>query len=162
MILHLYTILHVIISLLAIASGFAVLKGWLNRKLTPPWVNFFLVMTALTSVTGFFFPFHGFTPAIGFGIVLMIVLAFAAYALTAKKLEGGWRTTFVVNSLIALYLNTFVLVVQLFLKVPFLKTIAPTQASPPFGIAQGLVFVIFLILSIRAVRRIRASALVAV
>jgi hypothetical protein len=158
MILQIYTIIHVIISLLAIASGFVVLAGWLNGKLTPPWVGFFLVTTTLTSVTGFFFPFHGFTPAIGFGIVSMIVLALATYALTAKELDGGWRNTFIVNSLIAQYLNVFVLVVQLFLKVPFLKAIAPTQASPPFGIAQGLVFIIFLTLSVKAVRRFREPA----
>jgi len=40
-----------------------------------------LTTTVATSVTGYFFPFHGFTPAIAAGGVLLVVLTFAILAL---------------------------------------------------------------------------------
>jgi hypothetical protein len=46
-----------------------------------------------------------------------------------------------------------VLVAQLFQKTPALKELAPTQSEPPFGIAQGLVLVAFVVLGISAFRR---------
>jgi hypothetical protein len=36
----------------------------------------------------------------------------------------------------AFYFNVFVLVAQLFQKVPALKDLAPTQSEPPFVVAQ--------------------------
>src|SRR5580765_6581223 len=107
MILEAYTILHVLISLLAILAGLVVVCGMLTARRLDGWTKFFLTTTVLTSVTGFFFPFHGFTPAIGTGIVSMIVLAIAIYARYARRLAGGWRRTYVSTAVIALYLNVF-------------------------------------------------------
>jgi succinate dehydrogenase/fumarate reductase cytochrome b subunit len=45
----------------------------------------------------------------------------------------------VVTAVIAHYLNTFVLVVQSFLKVSVLKALAPTQKESPVLIAQLVV-----------------------
>jgi hypothetical protein len=55
----------------------------------------------------------------------------------------------------ALYLNVFVLVVQLFLKVPSLKALAPTQAEPPFQITQLVVLLAFLTVGVLAAVRFR-------
>jgi hypothetical protein len=41
-------------------------------------VTFFLATTAATSVTGFFFPFDGFTPAQVVGILSLILVLMAA------------------------------------------------------------------------------------
>ena len=57
--------------------------------------------------------------------------------------------------MISLYLNVFVLVAQTFLKVPAVHALAPTQAEPPFAIAQGVVLLVFIVLTIVAVRRAR-------
>jgi hypothetical protein len=108
-----------------------------------------------TSVTGFFFPFHGFTPAIGVGIVSLVVLAVAIFARYGRKLSGPWPWIYVVTAMIALYLNVFVLIVQLFQKVPALKALAPTQSEPPFQIAQLVTLALFVVLTILAVRRFR-------
>src|SRR5438132_9651560 len=130
MILEIYTLLHVIISLIGIFSGLVVLFGLLSAKHLDGWTKWFLITTVLTSVTGFFFPFHGFTPAIGVGIISLVVLAVAIFARYASNLRGVWRWMYVIGASIVLYFNVFVLVVQLFQKVSALKALAPTQSEP--------------------------------
>lgn len=158
MFLTIFTLVHVLISLLGIASGFVVFHGMLHAKDRAGWTRLFLTTTVLTSVTGFMFPYKGFTPAIGFGILSMILLGFAIHALYSKRLAGGWRKTYVITALFAQYLNVFVLVVQTFQKVPVFRALAPTQAEPPFGIAQGVVLVLFVFFGIRAVKRFGSAA----
>ena len=150
-----FTKVHVVISLIAIVSGFFVAYGLLTAKRFNGLTAFFLVTTVATSVTGFFFPFHGFTPAIGLGIVSLVVLAVAIFAWYGRQLTGPWRWIYVVTAMIALYLNVFVLIVQLFQKVPALKALAPTQSELPFQIAQLVTLALFVVLTIFAVRRFR-------
>ncbi|MEA3207480.1 MAG: hypothetical protein QOE70_537 [Chthoniobacter sp.] len=157
MILNAYTLLHVAISLVGILSGFVVLRGMLTAQHSDGWTKLFLVTTAATTVTGFFFPFHGFTPALGTGVVSLIVLTIAFHALYGRRLVGGWRKTYVITAIIALYLNVFVLIVQSFQKVPALKALAPKQTEPPFAITQLLVLGLFIVLGVLAVRRLRDS-----
>jgi hypothetical protein len=148
-----FTVFHVILSLVGIGSGFVAVFGLTNNRLLRRWTALFLVTTILTSVTGFMFPFHGFDPAIGVGILSLIVLLLATIALYGGKLAGSWRGTFVVAAVIAQYFNVFVLFAQLFAKVPALKAIAPTQSSPAFGITQLVVMAGFIVLGILAFRR---------
>jgi hypothetical protein len=155
--LHAYTQLHVLISLIAIGSGLIVMYGMLTSKRLDGWTSLFLATTALTSVTGFGFPFVGVTPAIKLGIISLVLLGIAYLARYTRHLTGGWRATYVITAAIALYLNVFVLLVQSFEKVPALKAIAPTQKEPPFAIAQIAVLVVFVGLTILAVRRFRPT-----
>jgi hypothetical protein len=60
-----FTAVHVLLSLIGIASGLVVLAGLCTAKLMPRWTALFLASTLATSLTGFFFPFHGFTRASG-------------------------------------------------------------------------------------------------
>jgi hypothetical protein len=150
-----FTVFHVILSLVGIGSGFVAVFGLINNRLLPRWTALFLITTILTSVTGFLFPFHGFDPAIGVGILSLIVLLLATVALYGGKLAGGWRGTYVVAAVIAQYFNVFVLFAQLFAKVPALKAIAPTQSSPAFGITQLVVLVGFIVLGTLAFKRFR-------
>lgn len=73
-----------------------------------------------------------------------------------KHLAGGWRKAYVINAVIALYFNCFVLVVQAFQKVPSLHEMAPTQEEPPFAIAQGLLLVLFVVVGVRSVKNSKA------
>lgn len=159
--IHIFTVVHVGITLVAIASGLVVLFGMLGAQRLPAWTALFLVTTILTSVTGFMFPIHGFTPALGVGAVSMLVLAVALIALYAKHLVGSWRWIYVVAAVAALYFNVLVLIVQSFQKVPTLNTLAPTQSEPPFLIAQGVALMAFLFLGIAAVFRFRPAPAIA-
>ncbi|MBL8582203.1 MAG: hypothetical protein JNL61_08260 [Rhizobiaceae bacterium] len=148
---------HVLISLVAIASGIVVVWGLITSRPFGALTAVFLVTTLLTNLTGFLFPFNGFTPAIGVGIVGTIVVALCLLARYPMRMQQGWRGVFVVTAVISLYLNLFVLVVQLFLKVPALHAYAPTGSEPPFAVAQGLVLIACVLAGIIAYRRFRRS-----
>ena len=157
MVLRAYTIIHTLISLVGIFTGLIVLFGLLAGKRLDGWTKWFLITTVLTSVTGFFFPFHGFTPAIALGIMSLIVLAVAIFARYPRQLAGHWRRIYVVTAVIALYFNVFVLVVQTFEKIPALHAMAPTQTEPPFKLTQLVVLAIFVLLGIIAAIRFRPT-----
>lgn len=152
-----FTLVHVAISLVAIGSGFVVLFGLLAGKRFDGWTVFFLATTVATSVTGFGFPIHGFTPGLGLGVISLLVLAVAIYARYARHLTGVWRRVYVVSATAALYFNFFVLIVQSFQKVPTLKALAPTQTELPFALTQLTALVAFLILGFLASTRFRDS-----
>ena len=153
--LDVFTTIHVAISLIAIVSGLIVLVGMLASNRLTGWTGLFLFTTILTSVTGFMFPIHGFTPGIGTGAVSLVVLAIALLALYGMQLAGAWRWIYVATAVSALYLNVLVLIVQSFQKLPMLRPLAPTQSEPPFLIAQGAAFALFVVLGIVAAIRFR-------
>jgi hypothetical protein len=148
-----FTTVHVIISLVAIASGIIVLFGMLGSKRLNGLTALFLLTTVLTSVTGFGFPFTHLSPAHKLGIISLVVLAIALLARYSFHMAGSWRWIYVVTAVMALYLNVFVLVVQSFEKVPALHALAPTQTEGPFKIAQLVVLVLFIVLTIVAVKK---------
>ena len=113
----------------------------------------FLTTTILTSVTGFFLPAKMLMPSHIVGIISLVLLAVALFALYSKRLSGAWRWIYVVTSMLSLYLNVFVLIIQGFMKVAPLKALAPTQSEPPFLIVQGVVLVIFALMTALAARR---------
>jgi hypothetical protein len=152
------TFVHVLLSLAGIASGVIVALGMLASKRLDGLTAVFLATTVLTSVTGFFFPYEGFKPSYVVGVLSLIVLAIAIFARYSRHSAGGWRRTYVITSVIALYLNVFVLVVQLFEKVPALKAMAPTQSEPPFKLAQLVVLALFVMLGTFAAIRFRVEA----
>lgn len=152
-----FTLFHVALSLIGIGTGIIALFGMLSNKYLVGWTRWFLITTIATSVTGYFFPVHKLLPSHIVGFISLIVLALAWFALYKHKLAGGWRLTYVITAVIALYLNIFVLVVQLFEKVPSLQALAPTQTEPPFKIAQSSVLIIFVILGFIAAKKFRPA-----
>jgi hypothetical protein len=150
-----FTLLHVVITLVAIGSGLIVVGGLFASHRLPGTTALFLFTTLLTSLTGFLFPIRGFTPALGVGIVACVILAIALFARYGKQLAGPWRWIYVVTAIISLYLNVFVLVVQSFVKVSALNALAPTQSEAPFAIAQAVVLVIFIVIGLIAVAKFR-------
>ena len=150
-----FTLFHVALSLIGIVSGLAWVLELLRPKWPNRWTTVFLATTALTSITGFFFPFHQLLPSHILGVISLVVLAIAYFALYGRELAGGWRIGFVAASVVALYLNVFVLVVQLFRKVPALRALAPTQTEGPFKITQLTVLILFVVVGILAATRSR-------
>jgi hypothetical protein len=150
---HTFTLVHVGLSLVGIATGLIVMFGLLAGKRLDVWTALFLASTVATSVTGFGFPFDHFSPPHYVGVLSLLVLAVALVARYAFHLGGAWRWIYVISAAIALYLNVFVGVVQAFEKVPPLKAMAPTQSEPPFVIAQLVVLALFVALAIVATKR---------
>ena len=150
--MNIFTLIHVLISLIALLAGLVVLGGWLCGVSFPRWTWIFLIFTVLTSVTGFFFPFHGVTPGIVVGALSLILLSVATYNLVYLKLNGRARKVYVVTAHTALYFNFFVLVAQLFQHTPALVALAPQQAGPFFAASQALIFILFLALGVAVYR----------
>jgi uncharacterized membrane protein len=153
-----FVLVHVIISLVGIVAGFIVMFGMLGSNRMPNLTAIFLLLTILTSATGFLIPpllFEKLLPSHMIGVLSLILLAIACYALYGQKLSGSWRWIYVLTALLAQYFNVFVLVIQSFLKVGPLHALAPSvpPSEPPFAIAQGIVLVFFIIVIIGAIRR---------
>ena len=159
-----FTVVHVVITLIAIATSFIVMFGMLGGHRLPVWTAICLLFTVLTSVTGFMFPIHGFTPALATGIISSALLIAALIALYAKHLRGAWRWIYVVTAVAAFWFNFFVLIVQSFEKVPLLNAAAP-QIGPPFPepvnthfvIAQAVALAFFVIVGVVAVIKFRPA-----
>jgi hypothetical protein len=150
-----FTLLHVVITLVAIVSGLIAVGGMSASNRLPRTSALFLATTVLTSVTGFLFPIRGFTPALGVGIVSCAILVIALFAYYRECLTGAWRWIYAVTAIAALYLNIFVLLVQGFIKVAALNALAPTQSEPPFVISQIVVMAAFVLIGIVATIKFR-------
>lgn len=151
-------LIHVAISLIAIVTGIIVMFRMLSSDRVSGLTMTFLVTTILTSATGFIIPpfiWDKFLPSQAIGILSLILLAVAWFALYTRQLAGMWRWVYVVTALVSLYLNCFVLVIQTFLKVPALHAIAPGEppAGPVFGAVQIIVLAFFAFMTFRAVKR---------
>jgi hypothetical protein len=157
--LAVFTAFHVLLSLVGIGAGFIAVFGLIAGRWLNLWMKTFLVTTILTSVTGFMFPFKGITPGIILGVISIVALAISLFALRVKKLAGGWRSVFVVTAVVAQYLNFFVLIVQLFEKVPSLHALAPTGSEAPFKAAQGTALLLFVVLGFLATKNFRRAEL---
>ena len=155
-----FTMVHVIISLIAIAAGFVVLSGLLGSNRMAGMTALFLLTTILTNATGFLFPFEKLLPSHIIALLSLVLLAIACLALYGMKLSGAWRWIYVVTALLSLYFNVFVLVIQSFLKIPALTALAPGNppAGPVFAVVQGIVLVFFVVVIIGSIRRFRPLA----
>ncbi len=153
-----FTLIHTLISLVAITAGLVVMGGLMAERRLDGWIGLFLLTTALTSITGFGFPFTGLIASHYVGVISLLILPLVIYARYRKQLIGSWRGVFVVGTALTLYLNFFVLVVQLFRRVPALLVSAPTQKEPPFVVTQILVMALFAILSVAAFKKFPQQA----
>ena len=148
------TLVHLAISLLAIATGLPVLAAMMKGQTPVTLTGIFLGLTVLTSATGFLFHNDTVTPAMVIGAISLGLLAVALFALYGRHLAGRWRTAYVITATLALYLNVFVLVIQSFIKIAPLHALAPSipPSGPVFGAIQGLVLLAFVVAGWRAVK----------
>lgn len=153
-----FTLIHVVLSLVGIIAGLIVAGGLVAGKRLDGWTGVFLVSTVLTNVSGFGFPFVSLLPSHIIGVLSLVVLAVVIVARYLKHLAVVWRGVYVVGAVLALYLNVFVLLAQLFLRLPALIVAAPTQKEPPFLVTQLIVLALFIWLGREARRGYRAES----
>jgi hypothetical protein len=153
-----FTVIHVVLSLAGIVAGLVVAGGLVAGRRLDGWTGLFLVTTVLTNVTGFFFPFVVFMASHGVGVVSLLILPVTIYARYGKQLAGPWRRVYVIGAVTALYLNVFVLNVQLFRRIPAMLASAPTQQEPSFLLTQLGTLALFIWLGRAAVKGFRTDA----
>ena len=152
-----FTLIHVVLSLVGIVAGLVVAGGLVAGQRLDGWTGLFLVTTVATNATGFGFPFVTFLPSHAVAIISLVVLAVVIVARYVKHLSGIWRTIYGWGTVLALYLNVFVLVNQLFRRIPALVVAAPKQTEPPFVLTQLVVLALFVWLGRAAVKGFRAQ-----
>lgn len=150
-----FTLVHVLLSVLGLVAGLVVAGGLVSGARLDGWTAFFLSTTIATSITGYGFPADKLLPSHIVGVISLVALALGVYARYGKKMYGGWRRVYVVTAVTALYLNAFVLMVQLFVKTPALARLAPTQQEAPFVLTQAVILVVFVWIGEKAWRRFR-------
>ena len=138
-----YTTVHVVLSLVGIASGVLVL---LRPSASPKaWglTTLFLATTLAASVTGLLYllPFPRFRMGHGIGVASLLVFVPTLLALYRHRLAGPWRATYVAGAATLLYLNAF---------------IVTTLGSPPF-LAHLLVLAICVWLAFHAFARLQSG-----
>ena len=152
-----FTLIHVVLSVVGIVAGLVVVGGLMAGVRFDAWTGVYFVTTVLTNVTGFGFAFATLLPSHIVGGVSLVVLAIAIAARYWKQLAGAWRGVFVVTTVVALYLNVFVLFAQLFAKVPAMVALAPTQTSPAFVVTHLIALALFVVLGRAAVKGFRTE-----
>ena len=159
--LNAITLFHTAISLVAILAGAVAIIGVLRNGAFRLWTNLFLVTAVVTSVSGFFFPFKGVTPAQVVGVIALLILAIVLLAYYRFHVAKSWRWIYAAGMVASLYLLVFVGVVQAFQKVAFLNGFAPTGSELPFVIAQGVTLLFFAAVGIVAAMRYRPQVAMA-
>src|SRR5258707_14114896 len=109
-----FTAIHVIVSLIAIGSGFVIALALLNARRADGWTALFLLSTVATSATGFGFPFDHLLPSHIVGAISLTVLAIATAPRYAFHIAGVWRRVYVIAAMTEIYLNVFVPGAKLF------------------------------------------------
>jgi hypothetical protein len=156
-----FTTFHTLLSLVAIVAGAFVMMMLVKNRRPDIWTVIFLITMIATDVTGFLFPFTTLLPSHKVGILSLVLLLIAILGQYVFRFAGAWRWIYALTMGIAVYLNFFVLVTQLFLKVPALHALAPNapdNPEPPFLIAQVILLVIFVWLIWKSVKNFRGSA----
>jgi hypothetical protein len=156
-----FTFLHVVISLIGIVAGIIVVAGLLTGQAFGRWTALFLLATLATSITGFAFPLTQLLPSHIVGAISLVPLTLAIVARYIFHGAGAWRWIYVLSAVLALYLNVFVLIAQLFAKVPALHAMAPTQSEPPFLVAQVIVLLAFIAIAVSATIKFRMRPVLA-
>jgi len=147
-----FTVVHVVLSLVGVASGVLVL---LRPSASPKaWglTTLFLVTTLAASVTGLLYllPLPRFRMGHGIGVASLMVFAPTLLALWRHRLAGPWRAIYVTGAATLLYLNAFIAVMQAFSKVGFLRALPATTLGSPLLLAHLLVLAISVWLAIHA------------
>ena len=100
-----FVTVHVVISLIGIVAGIIVMFGMLGSNRMPGLTAIFLLLTILTSATGFLIPpllTEKPLPSHMVGLLSLALLAVACFALYGQKLSGKWRWIYVVTALTSL------------------------------------------------------------
>ena len=150
-----FTLFHTAVSLVAIVAGAMAVTDVLRNHTGPFWTNLFLLTAAVTSVTGYFFPFRGITPAQIVGILALAILAVVLLASYRFSVAKFWQWIYAVGMVASLYLLVFVGIVQAFQKLAFLNGLVSTGTEPIFAVAQGTALLLFIAIGIAAARRFR-------
>lgn len=150
-----FTGFHTWLSLVALAAGVLLIFDLLTSRAAARLTLLFFVTAVATNVTGFLFPFAGFLPSHGVGILSSLTLILALLARYGFHLAGAWRGIYAVSMVLSVYFLAFVAIAQIFQKVPALAALGPL----PFAVAETLLLIVAIVLAVKAARTFRPGGL---
>jgi hypothetical protein len=147
-------VIHVVTGLAGIAAGIISVGGIFYRKRMAYWNAVFLSATAIACATGLvFLPKVGVTSAQLVAFFTAFLLAVAAYARYAQRLDGSWNQIYAFTAAGALFLNALITTTQSFRHIPVLNELAPTQNSPVYVTVKFALLVLFIVVALLAAKR---------
>lgn len=149
-----FTVLHVVLSLVALAAGLVVAAGFLSSRTMPGIAALFLWSILFATLTGLAFPSNRFGMGHKFGFITVLVLLPTFTALYVHRLAGAWRWIYTTGCLTVLWLNGVIGVFQAFAKLEVLR---PYAQPAVIDAAQVVLFLIYAALALLAVRRFRPA-----
>lgn len=152
-----FTAIHTALSLVAIPVGIVAMLSLFGLPVSRRWIAAFLALAVLTTVTGFFFPFQGVTPAFATGIIASLVLLAVFAAQYAGRYAGPWRWVYAGGVVASLYFLVFVTIAQVFTKTPALQDTAALPGGPAFAVTQLGALAVFVVLGIGAAKSFKPS-----
>ncbi len=128
---------HTLISTVANLVGVFALGDLGRGQASSTSLTAFLVLAIATSATGFILPLKSISPVVVISILAMVPMA--VVPVSRSHLLGARRARRICVGALAASedLLMFLGVVQAFTRVMILKTLAPTQAEPPYAVAQA-------------------------
>lgn len=151
------TWIHVVLSLVALGSGFKVLLCMRHDPVTGAWTTLFLATAAATSLTGFLFPTRHVEPAHLVGVISLLAWLAALIALRVLRLRGAARAVYALSCVFLVYLDAFVAVVQAFQKIPPLQRLSSPGGAPAMAFAQLALAGGFVWLALRVLRGLASA-----
>lgn len=148
-----FTGFHTWLSLVALVSGALLIFDLLTSRRAARLTILFFVTAVATNVTGFLFPFTGFLPSHGVGIISSLVLLIAFLARYGFHLAGIWRGVYAVALTLGVYFLAFVAIAQIFQKVPSLAA----KGQMPFAIAEAILLIVAIVLAVKAAKSFRPA-----
>ncbi len=147
-----FTVVHVVLSLVGIASGVLILLRPSASPKACGLTTLFLVTTLAASVTGLLYllSFPRFGTGHGIAIASLMLFVPTLLALYRHRLAGRWRAIYVAGAATLLYLNAFIAVMQAFGKVGYLRSLPATTLGSPLLLAHLLVLAISVWVAIHA------------
>jgi hypothetical protein len=153
----LFTAVHVLLSLVALATGVIVLFQLRQRVFKSQLAVAYLVTSVLTTATGFGFAFVKLLPSHivgGLSSVSLLLMAWAAFRLAGSRA----RVVYIVAASISVYFLAFVALAQAFTKIPALNALGPGLSGAPFIVAQTAVLAAFVVWTVLILTRQRGKA----
>lgn len=151
MIFAILKFVHIISGVIAISAGSWMLFGVLAEKFNRKWAVVFLDSALVASATGLLFPFSHFHSTQWAAMSAVYVVGVAVLAWRRCGLAGIWALIFALISMLALYLEIFVVIVHIF------EMLIPPQPKLLFFITESMAMLFFVGLGIFTVKKFRAS-----
>jgi len=141
-ILNILTFIHLVSCLLAIGAGTRVICGQFVGMLNEKWAVAYFRCSLTAGMTGILFPVHHLLLMHWVAMSSVYVAGVAILAWRKFHLAGAWRSVCAFGITMVLCMDILLAITQLFVRIPALRAMAPTQSEPACVLSQVVVLIL--------------------